>query len=47
MGAWVFSDNYMRITIGMHEQNVKLINALEKILNKTNNKAGNGVSSHA
>lgn len=47
MGAWGFSDNYMRITIGTHEQNVKLIDALEKIFNKTNNKTGNGVSSHA
>ncbi|MEZ7893262.1 MAG: histidinol-phosphate transaminase [Candidatus Wallbacteria bacterium] len=46
MGAWGFNDNYMRITIGTHEQNVKLINALEKIFEKTAPKT-NGASSHA
>lgn len=40
MQSWGLTDNYMRITIGTHEQNVRLINTLSKLLNKnvlTNN----------
>jgi len=36
MKAWGLNDNFMRITIGTHEQNVRLISELKRLLNKGN-----------